>query len=73
MTWWRLTYIGRYDYHCMRSRVTWGCVITVYGLFEAKKFCDEDSECEAFVLFSQRPETDGNFLISKAVTQWLRS
>ncbi|KAK3589141.1 hypothetical protein CHS0354_017108 [Potamilus streckersoni] len=49
---------GVFDYVCQGSRVTWGCVMTVHSLPEAKNLCDKDPECKAFVLFTTKPEMD---------------
>ena len=43
----------------MASRVTWGCVVSVKGLEDAKSHCNRDSNCQAFVVFSSNPEKDG--------------
>ncbi|KAL3856863.1 hypothetical protein ACJMK2_011574 [Sinanodonta woodiana] len=50
---------GVFDYVCQESRVTWGCVMSVRSLSEAKNLCDKDQKCKAFVLFSTKPEMDG--------------
>ncbi|ESO97950.1 hypothetical protein LOTGIDRAFT_153060 [Lottia gigantea] len=49
---------GMFDYKCDNSRVAWGCVITCRSLREAKKRCNEDTSCKAFVIFSTQPELD---------------
>ena len=52
---------GQYDYTCpMASRVTWGCVVSVTSLEDAKSFCNQDPSCQSFVVFSSNPEIDGN-------------
>ncbi|KAL4223910.1 hypothetical protein ACF0H5_017372 [Mactra antiquata] len=51
-------YPGRFDFHCDRSRVSWGCVLTVTSLQEAKSVCNTQSLCTSFVLFSSNPDRD---------------
>ncbi|XP_053375294.1 uncharacterized protein LOC128547243 [Mercenaria mercenaria] len=50
---------GRFDYSCGNSRVSWGCVLTVKSLDEAKSLCDSDAACASFIIFSSHPESDG--------------
>jgi hypothetical protein len=49
---------GRYDFLCPNSRVTWGCVLTIHSLEEAKAGCNAEARCKAFVLFTSNPSTD---------------
>ena len=43
---------GRYDYKCPRTRASWGCVLSVYGLNNAKKQCTYDEQCKAFTVIA---------------------
>lgn len=49
---------GMYDYSCLFSRATWGCVKTAYNVSHAKLMCTEDPLCKAFIILSGHPDTD---------------
>ncbi|KAK3084216.1 hypothetical protein FSP39_010200 [Pinctada imbricata] len=49
---------GLYDYVCPKSRVVWGCVMTVQNLKEAKEQCNNDFQCKSFVLFTSNPDAE---------------
>lgn len=52
---------GMYDYSCLFSRATWGCVKTAYNVSHAKLMCTEDPLCKAFIILSGHPDTDSKF------------
>ncbi|GFO25236.1 extracellular tyrosine-protein kinase pkdcc-like [Plakobranchus ocellatus] len=49
---------GIFDYPCPGSRVTWGCFHTVSSLREAATICVSDPQCQCFITFSTKPESE---------------
>lgn len=48
---------GLFDYRCRYSIATSGCTVSAFDEKEAEELCDFDSQCQAFVISSQKTWT----------------
>lgn len=56
---------ARFDYSCTSSKAEWGCVFSIKHVGEARKKCELDRKCKAFVVMPHLRKPGWNIVVFK--------